>query len=279
MRSSLEIFDMHSGSTRVVLQSEELLEAPNWHPFDDKLLINGGGRLFWVDLDGGKLTLVDTGDETQCNNDHGISPDGKWIAFSGKAIAGEACIFRVPVKGGAITRLSQKTPSYWHGWSPDGARHSYCARRDGLYQIATCAADGSDEVILTHDECHHDGPDFSPDGAWIWYNSDADGPADLYRMRPDGSDRQKMTEDARVNWFPHPSPNGQHVLYLSYPDGTLFHPRDLYVELRRINPDGTGKETLLKLFGGQGTINVPCWSPDGSKFAFMRYAPEMGRRV
>ena len=28
---------------------------------------------------------------------------------------------------------------------------------------------------------------------------------------------------------------------------------------------------LAKLFGGQGTINVPSWSPDGSQVAFVSY--------
>jgi Tol biopolymer transport system component len=33
-----------------------------------------------------------------------------------------------------------------------------------------------------------------------------------------------------------------------------------------------GKITILtKLFGGQGTINVPSWSPDGKRLAFVSY--------
>ena len=28
---------------------------------------------------------------------------------------------------------------------------------------------------------------------------------------------------------------------------------------------------LAKLFGGQGTINVPSWSPDGRSLAFVSY--------
>jgi Tol biopolymer transport system component len=28
---------------------------------------------------------------------------------------------------------------------------------------------------------------------------------------------------------------------------------------------------LTRLFGGQGTINVPSWSPDGKQLAFVSY--------
>ena len=273
MRSSLEVFDMNARTSHVLWQSPDLFEAPNWHPTEDKLLINGNGRLFWVHLDGSGLDPIDTGFATSCNNDHGISPDGTTIILSDKTETSESCIYTIPIEGGPPTRITSRIPSYWHGWSPDGAQLAYCARRDGAYHIAVCASHGGNETQLTSANAHHDGPDYSPDGQWIWFNSDRSGTSEIWRVRPDGSDLTQMTEDERVNWFPHPSPNGTDVIYLAYPEGTLQHPRDLDVELRRMNADGSGKETLLALFGGQGTINVPCWSPDGDRFAFMRYGP------
>ena len=44
-----------------------------------------------------------------------------------------------------------------------------------------------------------------------------------------------------------------------------------FVELRMMNADGSNVQTLVKLFGGQGTINVNSWSPDSRKFAFVTY--------
>lgn len=274
MRSSLEIFDMLTRSTRVIWQSEALYEAPNWHPDGQKLLINGNGRLYWIGLDGSGPTEIDTGSAIACNNDHGISPDGGTLVISDKAETCDSCIYTLPLSGGTPKRITPLVPSYWHGWSPDGRNLAYCCRREGDYQIATCPAGGGPERILTTGPAHHDGPDYTPDGAWIWFNSDRSGSSELWRIKPDGSDLEQMTMDERVNWFPHPSPDGTHIVYLAYPEGTLQHPRDLDVELRRIGPDGAGKETLVSLFGGQGSINVPCWSPDGSAFAFMRYFPE-----
>ena len=93
----------------------------------------------------------------------------------------------------------------------------------------------------------------------------------LWRMRADGSDLQQMTDDDHQNWFPHPSPGGQKVLYVAYESGVTGHPRFKEVELRIFPASGGQPDILLEMFGGQGTINVPCWAPDGNKFAFVRY--------
>ena len=80
-----------------------------------------------------------------------------------------------------------------------------------------------------------------------------------------------MTSSELANWFPHPSPDGKHVLFLAFPAGTTGHPRDREVELRLLPANGGHDRLLLALFGGQGTINVPCWAPDSASFAFVRY--------
>ena len=273
MRSSLEIFTLATGRSRVVWQSDDLYEAPNWSPDGRWLLINGAGRLWRLPVGGGTPEQVGTDFADDCNNDHGISADGRRIVLTHR-IDGLSCIYLMPWDGGVPQRVTPNLPSYWHGWSPDGATLAYCARRDGQYDIYTCPVTGGDEVQLTgrdRHEGHNDGPDYSPDGRWIWFNSDRTGQAQIWRMRPDGSDLRQMTDDERVNWFPHPSPDGRYILYLSYPPGTEQHPRDRDVILRLMTPDGADRRDLLAFNGGQGTINVPCWAPDASAFAYMRY--------
>lgn len=271
MRSSLEIFDLAAGEGRVVLRTDRLIEAPNWSPDGRFLVVNGDGRLFRVPLEAAALVPVDTGFATACNNDHGISPDGRRLAIS-DASGGESRIHTLPIGGGEPEPVTERTPSYWHGWSPDGERLAYCARRGGDWDIHTIPVDGGEETRLTDGQGHNDGPDYTPDGAWIWFNSDRSGHAQLWRVRPDGSDLERMTADERVNWFPHPSPDGRSVLYLSYAPGVTGHPRDREVELRLLPSAGGQPRVLLALFGGQGTINVPSWAPDGRRFAFVRYA-------
>lgn len=275
MISELCILDVGTGETRVILRHEGHIEAPNWHP-DGWLLVNGEGRLFRVPLEAPELVAVDTGFAVACNNDHGISPDGRRIVISDKTRTDASCIYLLPIEGGEPERVTPQGPSWWHGWSPDGARLAYAGARDGgpdggPVLVYTCALDGSDEVCLTPGFEHVDGPDYSADGRWIWFNGERDGSVDLWRVRPDGSAMERMTKGDSVDWFPHPSPDGRHVVYLAYPTGTQGHPGGLDVGLRLMPQAGGESRELCRLHGGQGTINVPSWAPDGRAFAFMRY--------
>jgi Tol biopolymer transport system component len=157
--------------------------------------------------------------------------------------------------------------------SPDGQTLAYVAARGGSRVIDVYTKQkGQDEVRLTFGEGHCDGPDYSADGTKIYYNCDRSGHAQIWVMGADGSDQRQLFADDCVNWFPHPSPDGQTLLYLAYPPGTAGHPADLPVALVLCDLDGGNWRRVLEFNGGQGSINVPCWSPDGSKFAFMRFA-------
>lgn len=276
IRTEICLFDTASGAVEVVLETPLLLEAPNWHPSGSWLLVNGEGRLWRIDLGASGASVpqvIDTSPLCRMNNDHGFSPDGVRIACSDKTETGLACIYTFGPEG-PPRRITAAVPAYFHGWSPDGGTLAFCARRAGAYVICTCPADGGPERTLLAGPGHSDGPDFTPDGRWIWFNASRGGSMDLWRIRPDGTALARMTDDARVNWFPHPAPDGRHVLYLSYSPGTEHHPRDVDVELRLMPAEGGAPRTLLRLLGGQGTINVPPWAPDGRRFAFSRFRPE-----
>ncbi len=272
MRSEVAIFDLKSGTVTCVIKTEHLIEAPNWTLDGRALIVNGDGLLFRVALDvEAKLERIDTGFAVVCNNDHGISPDGKTLVISDDTMYGQSCIYTLPIGGGTPTRVTSNTPSYWHGWSPDGVTLAYCAGHDDVYDIYTCNVSGGPETRLTMGKGHSDGPDYTPDGKWIWFNSSQSGTMQLWRMRPDGSEQEQMTDDERINWFPHPSPDGQHILYVAYESDVTGHPRDKHVELRLMPAAGGAPTTLLHILGGQGSINVPCWSPGSEQFAFVRY--------
>ncbi len=273
MRASLEIYDMATGRTRVVLQSDKVLEAPNWSPDGNWLLVNQEGHLFRVPLDAPRLDRIDLGSIAQCNNDHGISPDGRTIILSSHAGGRGSEIYLVPATGGVPRRISPDSPSWWHGISPDGGTLAYVAARGErkVIDVYVMPLAGGPETRLTMGEGHCDGPDFSPDGTRIYYNCDRDGHAQIWVMGADGTGQRKLFADNHVNWFPHVSPDGRHLLYLAYPPGTLGHPADLPVALVLADPEGGNRRRVLEFNGGQGTINVPCWAPDSSAFAFVRF--------
>jgi Tol biopolymer transport system component len=273
VRSIIEIYEVETGLVREVLAVEGRIEAPNWDPSGGSLLVNGGGRLFRVPFDKPALVPVDTGFADRCNNDHGISPDGAMIVISHHTGRGSE-IFVLPSGGGKPVAVTSEAPSYWHGWSPDGARLAYVAKRGaGAFDVYSIAVDGGEEVRLTGGEGHCDGPDYSPDGSRIYYNCDRTGAAQIWVMAADGTGHRQLFADDQVNWFPHPSPDGQRLLYLAYPPGTTGHPEDKAVALVLCDPDGTGRRRVREFTGGQGSINVPCWAPDSRAFAYVRYEP------
>ena len=273
MKSTLCTFDITTRTSRTVLETDDHIEAPNWTPDGRALLVNGSGRLFRVALDTPALAEIDTGFAERLNNDHGISPDGSLLVISDRSRTEGSCIYTLPASGGTPKRVTKNIPSYWHGWSPDGATLTYTAKRGATFQIFTIPVGGGVERQITEGFDHCDGPDYSADGNWIWFNGERSGSVQLWRVRPDGSDLQQMTDDERVNWFPHPSPDGRCVVYLAYAAGTKGHPAEQEVELRLMPAEGGAPRILCALFGGQGTINVPSWAPDSRQFAYVRYEP------
>lgn len=276
-RSSLEIINIHSGDRRSIYHTKDLIEAPNWLA-DDSLVFNSKGRLYRLYQDGPQAFRpqeIDTGFATRCNNDHGPSPDGKWMAISDNG-NGQSQIYVVPIEGGTPRLVTPKAPSYWHGWSPDGKWVTYCAERGGEYDVYKIPVAGGEEVRLTDAPMLDDGPEYSPDGKFIYFNSARTGTMQIWRMRPDGSEQEQLTFDAWNDWFAHPSPDGRWLVFVSYPPeiDAQAHPRDKNVKLRIMPAEGGEIRELAAIFGGQGTINVPSWSPDSQHFAYVRYQPE-----
>jgi Tol biopolymer transport system component len=272
LQSTLETIAVASTDRRVVRVASEHFEAPNWTPDGLSLIYNGGGNLYRLPVAGGEPVMIDTAFANRINNDHGLSPDGKTLAISDQSQdPHQSIIYTVPVEGGMPTRITESFPSYWHGWSPDGKTLAFCGQRDGAFGIFTIPAAGGKETRMTTTSGLDDGPDYSPDGQFIYFNSDRTGLMQIWRMKSDGSELTQITQDEFNNWFPHVSPDGKLLVFLSYNHDVKGHPPNKEVTLRLMSL-GDGKiSRLTKLFGGQGTINVPSWSPDSKHLAFVSY--------
>jgi TolB protein len=277
--STLETVEIESTGQHVVYSSPGRFEAPNWTR-DGQFLFNRNGRIERMPVAGGTPTVIDTGFANRCNNDHGFSPDGAELAISDQSQGDhESLVYIVPIAGGAPRRITANSPSYWHGWSPDGKTLAFVGERNGEFDIYSIPAAGGNETRLTTAPGLDDGPEYSPDGKYIYFNSVRTGLMQIWRMRPDGSEQERITFDDYNNWFPHISPDGRWMVFLTYEKEVSGHPEDKNVMLRLMSLADHKVQVLAKLFGGQGTINVPSWSPDGTQLAFVSYSyvPESPR--
>jgi TolB protein len=276
--SALELLDVASGARRVIRRSQEPFEAPNWTRDGGSLIYNisgtgeGRGRLVRYDLATGQTTIIPTATNTRNNNDHVLSFDGTMLAISDSSAGNGSAGYTVPLAGGTPKRITPNTPSYMHGWSPDGKTLVFTGGRNNEFDVYAIDADGGgSERNLTNHKGLDDGPEYSPDGKFIYFNSVRSGTMQIWRMKPDGTDPEQVTDDGWNNWFPHISPDGQWISFISFPKEVdpSDHPYYKHVMLRVMPAAGGAPRAIAYLYGGQGTINVPSWSPDSRMLAFV----------
>ena len=277
--SLVHTIDIITGKIDTIVSLKAHFEAPNWHP-DNYLIMNSYGKLYTLQLASKKIQELPTGFATACNNDHGISPDKKWLVISHNdkkdpsPKSYKSAIYVLPITGGTPRRITSEVMSFWHGWTPDGKTLAYCAERNGNYDVYTIGIDGGAETRLTTSEGLDDGPDYSPDGKYIYFNSYRTGHMQIWRMKADGSEPEQLTFDENSNWFAHPSPDNKWIVYIAYTsDEKQAHLFGKNVKLRLMNLATKQIKDITPVFyGGQGTINVPSWSPDSRKIAFVSYS-------
>jgi TolB protein len=286
-RSKITIYDLAGHTSTTLYQADQVMEAPNWSRDGKWLLVNTGGSLYRLPVTGeAKLDKIDLGSGGyRCNNDHDLSKDGTMLAFSASNPNSRGSqVWLAHADGSGAKLMTPTSPSYFHGWSPDGKFLAFVGQRNGKFELFRVPAAGGDEERLTSAGGYDDGPEYTPDGRWIYFNSNRSGGWDIWRMPPGGAGAndakaERVTSDEWEDWFPHISPDGKHMLVFSFPHGTENHNGKMEGVILRMAALPGDKleapkfETLVKFFGGQGTINVNSWSPDSKKFAYVVYEP------
>lgn len=274
----METMNVFDGKRKVIYESDGRFEAPNWMPDGNRLLFNMDGLIYTIPVEGGAQEKLNTGAANNNNNDHGISFNGKLLAISSghrkDLDGGGSAIYVLPLTGGEPELVTNRTPSYWHGWNPNNKEVVYVAKRDESkpYNIFKADIKTKQETQVTHFESGHvDGPEYSPDGKYIYYNGSQSGTMQIWRMKPDGSGQEQLTFGKENNWFPHLSPDGQWMVYLAFPVSVApaDHPSYKRVTMNLMPVNGGAPKVIAYMYGGQGTINVPSWSPDSKHIAFV----------
>lgn len=273
LTARLEWLDINSLNRQIIYTDEIGFEAPNWLENND-LIFNQKGLIFKINPNSGKTIQIETGNVVQNNNDHVVSWSGKELAISSSSEGFSSRIYRLPITGGVPQLVTPNAPSYLHGWSNDERYLVYTAQRNNEdYNLFRIEINTQKEEQLTFNKGLTDGPEYSPDGKYIYYNGTQSGTMQIWRMNTDGSDPEQLTFDAQNDWFPHISPDNQWIVFVSFPTSVspLDHPHYQRIEIRIMPVAGGAPRTLAYVYGGQGTMNVPSWSPDSKKIAFVSY--------
>ncbi|GAB3689552.1 SMP-30/gluconolactonase/LRE family protein [Spirosoma flavus] len=273
LASRLELLDVATGKRNIIHTEPYSIQAPNWTNDNKSLIYNGRGLIQAFDFATKQVRTVNTGEVKNNNNDHVISFDGKQLGLSsGVSALGGSIIYTVPIEGGTPKQITPKGPSYLHGWSPDGKSLVFCGSRNNEFDIYKVPADGGTEVRLTDATGLDDGPEYTPDGKWIYFNSNRTGTMQIWRMKPDGSGQEAVTDGEFHDWFAHISPDGKWIVFLSFLKDEVKsgdHPPYKHVYLRLMPMSGGKPKVIAYIYGGQGTINTPSWSPDSKRVAFV----------
>lgn len=276
MHSSIEFLDVAKGEVTLLLSSNTRMSAPTWFPDGKTLLCNAHGRMHQFSMTDRMLKLVDTECLSETHCDYGLSPDGSQLALTNSYSCENARIYIRDMQTGEIRIIVNRSPAWFHGWSPDGRQLIYTCFRNGAWAIAQTRSDGTkpEQILLRSDAFSSrwlDGPEFSPDGRYIWFSSDRTGTMQIWRRELETGINEQMTDGEDASFFPHPSPDGAHVCFLKKKGVEGHWRQDGLAELWLLSLDGSAPRHLHTVYGGLGTLNLPSWSPTGEGFAYARY--------
>ena len=274
--SNLEVMDVATGHRKILYHSAHSIQAPNWTKDGKRLIYNSKGKLYNYHLKENAITPLNTGFAINNNNDHVLSFDGSLLGIShhDPNSNGESSIYYLPVNGDSVpSRVTKPNvgASYLHGWSPDNKNMIFTGQRDGAYNIFQVEVSTGKETKLTNETTLDDGSEYSPDGKYIFFNSMRAGNMDIWRMDADGENPVRLSSDAYNDWFPHVSPDMKWIFFISFPKDVdpSDHPFYKHCLLRMMPYEGGTPKIIGYIYGGQGSINVPSWSPDSKSIAFV----------
>jgi dipeptidyl aminopeptidase/acylaminoacyl peptidase len=178
-------------------------------------------NLYLVAVDEGDFKkLPIPNDDFEIREDAALSPDGRFVVFTGIDQESDSEIYRFDIDENRLRQLTDNPAAYNFSvrFSPDGRQIAYRAfYLRGFMELLVMNADGSDQRQLTSEGNVGEKPEWSPDGAQLLFRA-ADivtAAKTLHIIHADGTGQRKLidytTGFGKYSW----SPDGEYVLYES----------------------------------------------------------------
>ena len=270
-----------------VYTADQVIEAPNWSRDGKFLLVNTGGNLYRLPVGVGRPQAGEAGAGRRrlpLRTTITISPvTARLLAFSASSPnSRQSQVWLANADGSNAKLMTPPTPSYFHGWSPDGKWLAFVGQRDGKFDALPRTGRRRRRSSGSPPRATTTAPNTrrTASGSTSTPTAPAAGTSGACRAEgagPDDAKAERVTNDEVEDWFPHFSPDGKWMLVFSLPQ--RHHEPQRQNGRRRSAPAADARQEAqageardqIKFFGGQGTINVNSWSPDSKKFAYVVY--------
>jgi Tol biopolymer transport system component len=186
------------------------------------------------------------------------SPDGKELLYQSRR-TGTTDLWIVPIDGGKPRQLTRDVRNDWAGsWSPDGKWIAFLSNRGRQTDVWVVPSAGGEERRITDTRAIEDAPLAWRRGTNELSFITSSTHSVVWSLDVAHGTEQQLTPDTlRANWF-NISPDGRQL--------TVVFNRGGGVHELAVMPIGGGE--LRRIVTGNGTVDSPRWSPDGSKIVF-----------
>ena len=111
--STLETILVPASDRQVEYVTPANFEAPNWSQDGSLLVFNQNHSIRRLVIGTQQPTLIDIAPLDHVNDDHGISPNGQWLAVSDRSAPdGRSHVYVLPLSGGKPREVTTNGPSY-----------------------------------------------------------------------------------------------------------------------------------------------------------------------
>jgi Tol biopolymer transport system component len=215
------VWDISNKVHYPLTHSDSNVMIRGWSADSNTILLNFWQQnLYLVQWDGSesrKLPIPEDGFILYENAD--LSPDGRFVVFTGYGQLSDSEIYRFDIDENRLTQLTNSTDSHNQGssLSPDGGQIAYLFYDvNGYIELFNMNTDGShQQQLMTWQQGLVEKPQWSPDGRQLVlrHTDYLTAAQTLYVVKTDGTEQRKLINYTSSYGFYSWSPDGKYILY------------------------------------------------------------------